>query len=108
MAQLTIAQQLIAEMRARSGLTQAQLARRAALPRSVVNAYERGKREPGTAALAHLAASAGFELELSPAPRRVDPERAGRILSQVLDLAESLPTRRRGQLQFPPLRGQNT
>jgi len=104
MAPVTIAQRLVAEMRARSGLTQAQLARRAGLPRSVVNAYERGKREPGTGALAHLAASAGFELELSRAPRRVDPERAGRVLGQVLDLAESLPTRRRGQLRYPPLK----
>jgi transcriptional regulator with XRE-family HTH domain len=103
-----IAQQLIAEIRARSGLTQAQLARRAGVPRSVVNAYERGKREPGTEALARLAASAGFELELSRAPRRVDPERAGRILSQVLDLAEGLPTRRRGQLRFPPLKERST
>ena len=100
----TIAQQLIVEMRARSGLTQAQLARRAGMPRSVVNAYERGKREPGTESLARLAESAGLQLELSPSLRSVDRERAARILGEVLDLAESLPARRRQELEFP-LRG---
>jgi hypothetical protein len=99
-----IGQQLVTEIRARSGLTQAQLARRADMPRSVVNAYERGKRVPGAGALARLAAAAGLQLELSPAVPSVDPERAARILSQVLDLADSLPTRRRGELRFPPLR----
>jgi transcriptional regulator with XRE-family HTH domain len=99
-----IAQQLISEIRARSGLTQAQLARRADMPRSVVNAYEHGKREPGTGALAHLAAAAGFRLELAPALHSVDLARAARILSQVLELSESLPSRRRGSLEFPPLR----
>lgn len=98
-----VAQQLISEMRARSGLTQAQLARRADMPRSVVNAYEHGKREPRASALAHLAAAAGFRLELAPAVRSVDPGRAARILSQVLELSESLPSRRRGPLEFPPL-----
>lgn len=104
MQSTTIAQRLVAEMRYRSGLTQAQLARRAGVSRSVVNAYERGKRVPGTDALARLAASAGLQLELSPAIRSVDTERAARILSQVLDLAESLPARRRGELEFPPPR----
>jgi|SRR5271166_2153261 len=101
----TVAQDLMREIRKRSGLTQAQLARRAALPRSVVNAYARGRREPGTEALARLAAAAGLTLDLSPAPapKSVDPERAARILSQVLDLAVSLPARRRGKLEFPPL-----
>lgn len=94
----------MAEIHERSGLTQAQLARRAGMPRSVVNAYERGTRVPGADALARLAGSAGLKLELTPAVRSVDRERAARILSQVLDLAESLPSRRRGRLRFPPLR----
>jgi len=100
----TATQQLIAEIRARAALRQAELARRAGMPRSVVNAYERGKREPGAAALAQLASAGGFRLELAPALGSVDAERAGRILSQVLDLGESLPGRRRGSLEFPPLR----
>ena len=94
--------ELIREMRRRTGLTQAGLARRARMPRSVVNAYEHGKREPGVDALARLAAAAGFELRLRPAVRRLDPERAGRLLAQVLDLAEALPHRRRRGLSPSP------
>ena len=33
---------------------------------------------------------------------RIDLERNARILSQVLDLADKLPHRRRGKLAFPP------
>ena len=98
-----VASALIARARRRSGLRQAELARRAGLPRSVLNVYERGRREPGADALATVLAAAGFELRLAAAPP-VDPERAGRVLGQVLDLAEALPTRRRGSLRYPPFR----
>jgi transcriptional regulator with XRE-family HTH domain len=94
---------LIAEIRHQSGLSQAELARRAGLVRSVVNAYERGHRQPGVDALARIAAAAGMELRVAPRPNPVDPMRAGRILEQVLDLAEALPQRRRGALAYPPL-----
>jgi DNA-binding transcriptional regulator YiaG len=47
--------QLIGEIRRRSGLRPAELARRAGLPRSVVSAYEHGRRQPGVDALARLA-----------------------------------------------------
>jgi hypothetical protein len=70
------------------------------MPRSVVNAYERGHRQPGVEALANVLRAAGFELRLARAGA-VDPERAGRLLAQVLDLAEALPTRRRGRLRYP-------
>jgi hypothetical protein len=33
----------------------------------------------------------------------VDPDRASRILVQVLELAEALPFRPRAEMQFPPL-----
>lgn len=69
-----------------------------------MSAYEHGHRQPGVDALARLAAAAGMELRLRSAPP-VDPVRAGRILAQVLDLAESLPARRRGPLEYPSLRG---
>lgn len=101
-----VAPTLLAEARRRAGVTQAELARRAGLPRSVVNAYERGHREPGTEALARLLAALGLRLRVAPGLRRVDEERAGRILEQVLDLAEALPTRRGGPLRYPPLGGQ--
>jgi uncharacterized protein len=99
-----IAAELIRDIRRRSGLRQAELARRAGLPRSVVSAYEHGHRQPGVDALARLAGAAGMELKLSPTSP-VDPVRAGRILAQVLNLAESLPARRRGPLEYPSLRG---
>jgi transcriptional regulator with XRE-family HTH domain len=92
---------LIAEARRRRGLRQAELARRAGLPRSVLNVYERGRRQPGADVLARILAAAGFELGLAAIPA-VDPERAGSLLAQVLDLAETLPARRRGRLAYPP------
>jgi len=86
-----------------SGLSQAELARRAGMSRSVVNAYVRGKREPGADALARLAAAGGFELKLSPRKPPVDVDRASKILVQVLELAEALPFRPRPELNYPRL-----
>ncbi len=97
------AAELIREIRRASGLRQAELARRAGLPRSVVNAYEHSRRQPGVDALARLAAAAGLELRIGASSAPVDPVRAGRILAQVLDLAEALPGRRRATLEYPPL-----
>ncbi|HXR29942.1 MAG TPA: helix-turn-helix transcriptional regulator [Solirubrobacterales bacterium] len=94
---------LVERIRTDSGLTQAELARRAGLPRSVVNAYLRGTREPGADTLARLAAAGGFELDLTRRKPPVDPERAGRILVQVLELAEALPFRPRAELGYPRL-----
>jgi uncharacterized protein len=99
-----VAGELIRDIRRHSGMRQAELARRAGLPRSVVSAYEHGRRQPGVDALARLAGAAGLQLKIG-STSRVDPVRAGRILSQVLDLAESLPARRRGPLDYPSLRG---
>jgi transcriptional regulator with XRE-family HTH domain len=95
--------ELIGEIRRTSRLSQAELARRAGLPRSVLNAYEHGRRQPGVDALARIAAAAGLELQIGPSSAAVDPVRAGRILAQVLDLAEALPGRRRRALAYPPL-----
>lgn len=95
---------MLREIRRRTGLRQAQLARQAGLPRSVLSAYESSRRQPGVNTLARIAESTGLRLCVArSAP--IDDERAGRILSQVLDLAESLPARRRGPLEYPSLRG---
>ena len=97
-----VAGRLIAEMRGHRGLTQAALARAAGMTRSVVNAYEHGRRQPGVDALARLAEAAGMQLRLVRSEQSaVDPERAGRILEQVLELAELLPYRARGRLAYP-------
>ena len=94
---------LAEQIRAKSGLSQAELARRAGLPRSVVNAYLKGTRDPGVEALSRLAAAGGFELGLDRRKPPVDAKRAGRILVQVLELAEALPYRPRPDLDYPPL-----
>jgi hypothetical protein len=65
----------------------------------VLNAYERGNRQPGADALASILAAAGFELRLVS---RIDLERNASVLAQVLDLAERLPWRPRRTLAFPP------
>lgn len=93
---------LVHEIRTNAHLSQAELARRAGMPRSVINAYEHGTRQPRADALARIAAAAGMELRAVPRPH-VDFEKAGRILAQVLDLAEALPQRRRGPLAYPVL-----
>jgi transcriptional regulator with XRE-family HTH domain len=102
-AMATSTSSLLREIHRRSGLSQAELARRAGLPRSVVNTYLRGHREAGADALSRIAAAGGFELSLAPRTPPVDPERAGRRLVQVLDLAEALPFRRTRKLRYPQL-----
>jgi transcriptional regulator with XRE-family HTH domain len=94
---------LTQEIQRRSGLSQAELARRAGLPRSVINVYLRGHREPGADTLARVAAAGGFDLALEPRKPPVDVERASRILVQVLELAEALPFRPKPKLEYPHL-----
>lgn len=87
-----------------SGLSQAELARRAGISRSVLNAYLKGHREPGADALLRIVSAAGGKLELGEHKPPVDPVRAGRILNQVLGLAEALPYRPRAEMAYPPLK----
>lgn len=98
-----VAGQLIEEIRRTSGLSQAELGRRAGFDRSVLSAYEHGRRQPSVSALARIAAAAGLDLRLAQAVDRGAGEHAGRVLSQVLDLAEALPYRPRPDLTYPPL-----
>jgi transcriptional regulator with XRE-family HTH domain len=104
MATQHAAGELIREIRRESGLSQAELARRAGMSRSVLSAYEHSHRQPGVDALARIARGAGLEIRVGPPTNRAELERAGRILAQVLDLAEALPRHRRGALGYPPLR----
>ncbi|MBW8059102.1 MAG: helix-turn-helix transcriptional regulator [Solirubrobacterales bacterium] len=93
----------VAEIWRRSGLSQAELARRAGLPRSVLNVYVRGRRRPRADVLMRIAAAAGMELRLARRTPPVDAEQAGRRLAQVLELAEALPFRPRENLGYPKL-----
>jgi transcriptional regulator with XRE-family HTH domain len=99
----TSAADLIARIQQRSGLSQAELARRAGITRSVLNAYLHGAREPGTDAMLRIVAAGGMDLQVVERRAPVDPERASRILVQVLELAEALPFRPRAEMQFQPL-----
>ena len=72
---------LIADVLERSGLSQAELARRAGLPRSVLNVYLKGHREPGADAFLRILAAGGTKLGVEEQKPPVDPERAGRILA---------------------------
>jgi transcriptional regulator with XRE-family HTH domain len=98
-----LAATLLAEIGHRSGLSQAELARRAGLDRSVLSAYAHGRRQPSVAALGRVANAAGLELEMVPVADDSATEHAGRVLSQVLDLAGSMPYRPRPELEYPPL-----
>jgi len=93
---------LIARLRRDRGYSQAELARRSGIPRTAINAYERGHRIPTSVTLARLVEACGHTLDVRP--RTTIDERANaRALEQVLDLAELLPHRRRARLTFPPL-----
>jgi len=98
-----VASELIAAIRRESGLSQAELARRSGIQRSVISAYEHGHRQPSVAALARIAGAAGRELNVGPASEELALEHAGNVLVQVLDLAEMLPYRPRRELAYPPL-----
>lgn len=95
---------LVGEIQRRSGLSQAELARRAGIPRSVLNVYLRGGREPGVETLLRIASAGGLGVQLGHREPPVDAARASQILVQVLELAEALPFRPRAEIQYPPLR----
>jgi transcriptional regulator with XRE-family HTH domain len=98
-----VAGELIGRVRRISGLSQAALARRAGMQASVLSAYEHGRRQPSVAALARIARAGGLELDMAPLPDELALARSGRVLLDVLDLADRLPSRHRGELRYPPL-----
>ncbi|MEO6654064.1 MAG: helix-turn-helix domain-containing protein, partial [Ilumatobacteraceae bacterium] len=59
---------LIRDARRRAGLSQTELARRAAVAQSVISAYESDRREPGLAMLTKLVEAAGHELVVDVRP----------------------------------------
>jgi transcriptional regulator with XRE-family HTH domain len=98
-----VAGELIARIRRVSGLSQAELARRSGLQSSVLSAYEHGRRQPSVSALARIARAAGLELAISPLTDADAVERSGRVLIDVLELADRMPSKPRGELTYPPL-----
>jgi transcriptional regulator with XRE-family HTH domain len=57
-----LAANLLRLARAKSGLTQAELATRAGVAQSLISSYETGRRQPTLPTLKRLLAAAGFEL----------------------------------------------
>lgn len=99
----------IAQARRRAGLTQAELAERAGTAQTAISAYESGRKHPTAATFVRLLAAAGTRLEpvhAEPvrAPSLAERTRRGRILEQVIELAEALPARHSRELPYPPLR----
>lgn len=93
---------LIREARQRAGISQAELARRSGVPRTNVNAYERGRREPGVEILDRLLEAAGLRLAAVRPPRYPDPRAAGRDLEDLLGLVDAIEVERpRRPLRFP-------
>ncbi len=86
------AAQTLRDTRRRAGLSQVELARRAGITPSVLSAYEHGRRQPGADAFLGIIRAAGFEPSCT---RRLDDRRQGRMLAEVLQLAEALPHRPR-------------
>lgn len=94
---------MIAQARESVDLSQAELARRAGIPRSVMNVYEHGKRKPSAEMVSRILQAAGFRLVAEPIEPPVDPVRAGSILEQVIGLAEVLPFSPQPRNAYPPL-----
>jgi transcriptional regulator with XRE-family HTH domain len=101
---------LIRDARIAAGLTQTDLARRSGTSQATLSAYENSERFPTAATLERILAAAGRRLATVPAtrpvhiPNRTDLDERGRILADVLALAEALPFRRPRPLRYPRLR----
>jgi len=100
--------------RLRSGLTQAELARRAHTSQATISSYESGRKQPSAATLDRLLDAAGWRLTIDrrerPVIERSEAELsfAGRALAEVLDLAEALPARHAPELSYPRLHQRRT
>lgn len=94
--------EVVREARRRASLSQAELARRSGISRPTVNAYEKGRREPGFEALARLLRVTGHRLVLADAPPYPDEQAAARDLEDLLGLADAIRVARRAEpLRFP-------
>lgn len=99
---------LLRNVRTRNGLTQGAVAARAGTSQPVISAYEHGRRDPSIATLERLVRAAGETLEIGARrrseqdlPPPVDLDHHNRRLLDVLSLADAIPHRRTGTLEFP-------
>lgn len=75
-------------LRREAALTQAELARSAGIPASVLSAYENGRRAPSASTFLRIVRSAGYEPRFDEI---LDDERQAQRLAAVLDLADVMP-----------------
>lgn len=100
---------VIREARRAAGLTQAELAERSGTSQATISAYEHGAKTPTAATLGRVLAAAGRRLIAVPAssairvPSTEELNKRARVLAQVIELAERLPTRPSPELRFPRL-----
>lgn len=78
----------MAELRRRTGRSQADVAAAAGIPASVLSAYERGRRQPSLTAASRILDTLGWAVTFHLV---LDPAEQARRLREVLDLAEALP-----------------
>jgi len=99
---------IIQAVRRRSGLTQAELARRAGTSQPVISAYEHGRRDPTLGTLRKLVEAGGERLQMdavapgSDLPLPADEREHARRLLEVLTLADAIPVRRRSPVLTAP------
>lgn len=94
---------LLTQCRTRAGLTQRELARRAATSAAAVCMYERGERIPRVDTLTRLIAASGSTLHLAAtAGPSLDVHANARTLEELLALADHLPQRSAQNLAAPP------
>lgn len=93
---------LIRHARRTAGMSQRELAERADTSAAAICLYESGRRIPRTDTLARVLAAAGATLALGAEQgAAIDLELNGKILVEVLDLAEQLPFGTTPDLQAP-------
>jgi transcriptional regulator with XRE-family HTH domain len=100
---------LIHRARIDAGLSQQALAARAGTSQATLSAYERGRKDPSASTLMRILAAAGRRVTTTPASVVVTPSpdtlrERGRILEQVLELAEGLPVHHAPTTRYPPLK----
>lgn len=93
--------EVIVEARMRSGLSRRELARRSGTSQATIAAYEQGRVSPSIRVLQRIVLAAGFVVDVEL--KSADEVERGRILEQLLDLAEQYPWKERGALEFPVL-----
>ncbi len=94
--------QLLRRARVAAGFSQRALAERFGCDKTLISAYENGRREPGADQLLRLLAAASARVEVTSS---VDAGRdAAAQLEQVAALAMALPRRDAGRLAYPSFR----